>query len=199
MILNRQIVLIMPTKSELLYPVRKGRKVQGDCPLLSLRPLSPDKDMTVIYKWINEDCGAQLPLMTLEPDLFREAYSSILASDAAQIFIGMVDDSPICEIELYKVRQHVISLSYESRPGDYYLDLLSPPSTPHEHMTELLSNSLEYFFSFGEINRIMAEADIKNEWMNALLKSAGFHLYKRVSVPYKNSNFYFCSRRSLML
>jgi Acetyltransferase (GNAT) domain len=199
MILNHQIVLIMPTKSEILSPVRKRRNVPGDRPLLGLRPISPDKDMTLIYKWINEDCGGQLSLMAQERDLFRETYSSILASDAVQIFIGMVDDSPICEIELYKAGQHAISLSYESRPGDHYLDLLSPPSSPHEHMAELLHNSLEYFFSFGEVSRVMAEADIKNEWMNALLKSAGFHMYKTVSASYRNSNLYFCTRRSLML
>ncbi len=187
----------MPTKSE-LSPVRKGWNVEGDCPILSLRPMSPGMDMNIIYKWINEDCGGQLPLAGEEPDLFKEAFSSIQASDAVQIFIGMADDSPVCEIELYQVRQHAISLSFDSRPGDYYLDLLSP-SSAHEHMTGLLHHSLEYFFSFGEVNRIMAEADIKNEWRNDLLKSAGFHLYKTLSMPYKNSNLYFCSRRSLKL
>jgi acetyl CoA:N6-hydroxylysine acetyl transferase len=161
--------------------------------------MSPDMDMTVIYKWINEGCGGQLPLADQESDLFKEAYSSIQASDAVQVFIGMIDDSPVCEIELYQARQHAISLSFESRPGDYYLDLLSPPSGPHGYMADLLHHSLEYFFSFGEVSRIMAEADINNEWMNELLKSAGFHLYKTLNAPYKNSHLYFCSRRSLKL
>jgi acetyl CoA:N6-hydroxylysine acetyl transferase len=188
----------MPTKSELLSPIRKGWNTKGNsCPPLSVRPLSPDTDIPVIHKWINEGRAGQAGLPDQEPDLLEEAYSSILASDVAQIFIGMIDDSPVCEIELCQVRQHAISLSYESRPGDYYIDLLPAPVTPQEYMPELLSNSLYYFFSFGEVNRVMAEADIRNEWMNQLLKSVGFHLYKRISVPYRNSNLYFCTSGSL--
>lgn len=181
----------MPAKSDLLPPVRKGWN-------LEVRPLSADTDMPVIYKWISEDCAGQFPRSGYQPDLLREAYSSILASDAVQSFIGMVDDHPVCEIELYKVRQHAISLAYEPGPADHYLDLLPTPAHAQEYMIELLKNSLEYFFSFGDVHRIMAEADLGNECMNKLLVNAGFHLYKRIRAPYRISNLYFCTRRSLV-
>jgi acetyl CoA:N6-hydroxylysine acetyl transferase len=196
MIPNHQIVLIMPTKPDLLSPVRSGWNIFGNsCPVISMRPFSPDTDMPVIQKWINEDCGGQA-FSGQEPDLLGDIYAGIAGSDAARIFIGMVDDSPICEIEMYKVRQHAISLAYEAQASDYYLDLLPAPATPQQHMSELLNNAMEYFFSFSEVGRIMAEADIRNEWTNRLLKSAGFHFYKRIRAPYKNSNLYFCTRRT---
>lgn len=187
----------MPTKSDLLSPVRSGWNIFGDsCPVISMRPFSPNTDMPVIQKWISEECGGQA-FLEQGPDLLRDIYSSIAESDAAQLFIGMVDDSPICEIEMHKVKQHAISMAYEAQEGDYYLDMLPTPFTPQHHISELLSNAMGYFFSFGEVSRIMAEADIRNDWMNALLKSAGFQFYKRVSPPYRNSNLYFCTRRLL--
>ena len=197
MILNHQIVQIMPTKSDLLSAIPDRWNIFGNsCPAISLRPFCAGTDMPVIQKWIKEDCGAQ-PFLDQGSDLLGDIYSGIADSDAAQIFIGMVDDDPVCEIEIYMASQHAISLAYEAQTGDYYLDLLPTPSTPQPHMSELLSNAMEYFFSFGEVNRVLAEADINNEGMNALLRKAGFHFYKRVSAPYKISNLYFCTRRLL--
>lgn len=187
----------MPTKSDMLSALPKGWNIFGNsCPVISMRPFCSDTDMPVIKKWINEDCGGQI-FLDQEPDLLADSYCGIADSDAAQIFIGMVDDSPVCEIEIHKVSQHAISLAYEAKEGDHYLDLLPTLSKPQPHMSELLSNAMEYFFSFGEVNRIVAEADINNEWMNTLLRSAGFHFYKRISASCKVSNFYFCTRRLL--
>src|SRR5579863_7809296 len=99
MILNHQIVQLMPTKSDLLSPARNGGNIQDNSrPSLSVRPLSADTDLPVIYKWISVDCAGQFPRTGYQPDLLREAYSSILASDAVQSFIGMVHDNPVCEI-----------------------------------------------------------------------------------------------------
>ncbi len=191
----------MPTKSDLLSPIRKGWKNFGNSSPLHLgaSTIPGFGHARHIYKWISGESAGHVSLSDPEPGLLREAYSSLLASDAAQVFIGMADDHPFCEIDLFKVRQHAISLAYEDRPGDYYLDLLPAPPTPREHMSELLNHAMGYFFSFDEVRRIMTEADRQYEWMNGLLTCSGFRLYKKVSVPYRNSNLYFSTRKSLML
>ena len=163
-----------------------------------MRPLSLDTDLPVLHNWIGGDSKQKTPLTDEETELLREAYYAIQGSDASQTFIGLVDDNPVCEIELYQVRQHAISLYYEPRAGDHYLDLL-PAYTPQEYVKELLNKSLEYFFSYTQVERIMAEADIRNEWMNDLLKSVGFHWYQKIGLPNQVTNLYCCTHGSFKL
>jgi acetyl CoA:N6-hydroxylysine acetyl transferase len=159
-------------------------------PALSMRPFSPEADMPLICKWISEKYAVQLPSPDLQSDQLGKAWLSMLEAGAARVFIGLVGDEPICEIELYEISQHEISLYYAYRPGDYYLDLMPASPTAGENMTGLLRNALEYLFSFPEVGRIVAEADIHDEWMNTLLKSAGFYWHTHLSIPKRVSNLY---------
>jgi hypothetical protein len=211
----------MSTKSSALFPARKGlRTPENLCPelctsltppsapgkvilknnpgsklSLSLRPLSLATDLPLIYSWINQEYSTSLPA---EPPLRQldQAYSSIMASDFAQPFMGLVNDVPVCQVDVYKTRLDVISLYYESIPGDYGLHLLNAPQTAPAHEAELLSASIRHFFSFPEVGRIITDVEAGNKQANALMKKLGFQFHKKIRKPYKIANLYICTRKS---
>lgn len=154
----------MSTKSSALFPARKGMGVpQNLCPELctslippagpgkvalktlsdsslsfSVRPLCVPADLPVIYGCMSREYSDCLSPDDMPPPQLEEAYSSILASDFAQSFMGLVNDIPVCQVDIYKTKMDAISLCYEARPGDYGLHLLTAPRAVRNHAVELL-------------------------------------------------------------
>jgi Acetyltransferase (GNAT) domain len=201
-----------------LFPPRKGwDKPQNLCPDLSasfvppgssavvMLSASPDSDFTLslrqsrdtdlpaIYNWISlEYTGLMKPVDSL-PQQFEEAYSSIAQSDSVQTFIGLVNELPVCQLEIHKAIHHAISLYYETRPHDYLMHVqVASPAIP-EHTAALLHSCVGYFLNFPEVDRIFAETDKVDQPSNTLLKEAGFRLYKKIHMPYKTANLYICT------
>jgi len=211
----------MSTKSSALFPASKGLKAPSNlCPelitsqippsapgkvilknrpghslSLSLRALNLAKDLPLIYEWMMHGYPGSIPADPPVQQL-SQAYSSILASDFAQPYIGQVNDVPICQMDIYRTRMDVISLCYESLPGDYGLHLLNAPQATQDHQAGLLGAAVRYFFSFPEVGRLVTDVEAGDEWMNTLMKRLGFQHHKKIKKPYKIANLYICTRQS---
>ena len=166
---------------------------------ISVRPLSLSADIPAIYRWVTQEhpgdrwSSAGNPLRELE-----EAYASIIRSNFAQPFMGLINGAPVCQLDIYQTRQDSISLCYAERPGDYGLHLLLAPLCVQDQVAVLLQTFLEYFFSFPEVTRIVTDVEIGNEWMNRLFKKAGFLSSGKIQLPYKTAHLYICTRASLL-
>ncbi|HMH21500.1 MAG TPA: GNAT family N-acetyltransferase [Puia sp.] len=183
----------------LIPPTAPGKIIFKDLPgqsSLSLRPVSLATDLPLIYGWITQ--GYSTVAAAPEPPLqqLNTAYTSIIASDFAQPFMGLVNDVPVCQVDIYKAKLDVISLYYESVAGDYGLHLLNAPQITREDEAALLSACVNYFFSFPEIGRIVTDVESSDKWANSLMKKLGFQWNKKIRKPYKVADLYICTRNS---
>jgi hypothetical protein len=203
--------MIMSAKSAILFSAPEDRSIRRalvskaengaifkDLPgrnlSLSVRRLCLSTDVPILYKWMRHQYAGPLLNKELPPGELEESYACMIESDFAQPFMCLVNETPVCQINVYKTLQDVISLYYDARPGDYGLQLVVAPGVNQESVAAIMSACLEYFFSFPEVERIIADIETTNEWSNTLYKMAGFHYCKKIKVPYKPSNLYIHSR-----
>ncbi|HEY4064744.1 MAG TPA: GNAT family N-acetyltransferase [Puia sp.] len=158
----------------------------------SVRAFDPATDIPILHGWLNPGCGGALPA-----DGLTASWLSMIGSDSIRPFMGLLNGTPACQVELYKARQHTLSLYYKDSPDDYGLHWQAAPGIERDQMTGLLRTCLEFFFSFSEVGRVLAEADIADTWDNELFRKAGFLLLQKIAVPYQPSNLYVCTRDRL--
>ncbi|MHA4808800.1 GNAT family N-acetyltransferase [Flavitalea flava] len=161
---------------------------------VSARPLSLEGDIPVIYNWLKNEVGGPLKAGKNPPAEFLETYALMQESSCAQSFIGEINTLPVCLLEVFKVREDMISLYYEARPGDYGLRLTMAPLVVQDHAFALIEVFVSYFLSFPEVNRIVAEVDPDKDWINSLFPKAGFRFSHQIDLSYKTANLYMLSR-----
>jgi len=166
---------------------------------VSVRPFCVSTDVSIVYKWMSQEYGGPLLARVQPPEELEESYSSTIASDFAQPFMALINDVPVCQVDVYKAQQGAISLYYNARPGDYGIQVLPAPLAIQQNMILLVRTCLEYFFSFQEVGRIVADIDIKSEGDTTLFRKAGFRASQKIRTPYKHSTLYVCTRNSFRL
>lgn len=201
----------MSTKPATLFSAPEGRNIRRalvskaengaifkDLPnrnlSISVRRLCLTTDVPILYKWMRYQYAGPLLNREIPPGELEESYACMIESDFAQPFMCLVNEVPVCQMNVYKTLQDVISLYYDAHPGDYGLQLVATPEADQESVAVIMNACLEYFFSFPEVNRIIADIETSNEWTNTLYKMAGFHFSKKIKVPYKPSNLYIHTR-----
>lgn len=152
-----------------------------------------------MYNWMSQEYAGYLVERSNPPAELAESYACTLKSVNAQPFMGLVNDLPICQVDVYKVREDAISLCYKARPGDYGLNILLAPLVIQDHVLLLMRMWLDYFFSFPEVKRIVVDIEAGNEWLESLFRRAGFRFTEKVRLPYKEANLYACGRDSVMI
>jgi acetyl CoA:N6-hydroxylysine acetyl transferase len=163
---------------------------------VSVRPFNVDTDIATLYKWMCQEYAGPLLHRTQPPSEMEELYLSMIESDISQPFMGLINDVPICQIDVYKAQQDAISLYYNARPGDYGIKMELAPLVLQQNITLLLQTCLEYFFSFPEVGRIVADIDMRNDSNQHMFKEAGFRNTGTIQGPYKSAALYICTRNS---
>ena len=170
----------------------------GSPAILSLRPLSLDIDIPTITHWMGFERRTDPARNAISAIVqLEEVHASIQQSNIAQAFMGLVNDVPVCQLDICHSRQHELSIYYPAREGDYILNLLMAPLCVQDQMIALLRTTLRYFFAFSEVSRIVTDVEHDNEWIIQLYKKAGFQLAGRTKIPYKTAHLYTCTRDSL--
>jgi len=163
---------------------------------VSVRPFNVDTDVSTLYKWMSQEYGGPLLHRAQPPSEMDELYASMIESDISQPFMGLINDVPICQIDVYKTQQDAISLYYNAKPGDYGIKIELAPLVLQQNIILLLQTCLEYFFSFPEVGRIVADIDMRNDSNEHMFKKAGFRNTTSIQGPYKVSSLYICTRNS---
>lgn len=152
--------------------------------------------MPLLYKWMHEEDPVPGEFGETDLPLLKEAYASILASDFSWPYIGSVNTIPICQLELCKAAQDAVSLCYEARRTDYGLHMVTDPRANQEQVSRLLSGAVDYFLSFGNVDRLIAYPETGDVGMKALLKKLGFKYQKKICVlPYKIADLYIYTKK----
>jgi len=164
---------------------------------ISVRAFDPVSDTPVLFKWLSQEYGGPLKEKMYAPEALSVSYACMIESDFAQPFMGLVNNVPVCQVDVYKTRQDAISLYYDSLAGDYGLHLVIAPMAAQDSIVMLVRTCIEYFFSFPEVGRIVVDIEIRDEWNLDLFKKTGFRPYKKIQSSYKTSNLMICTRNSL--
>lgn len=161
---------------------------------ITVRSLSVATDISTLFKWMSQEYAGPLLARSSPPQELEESYASMIASDFAQPFMVLVNDVPVCQMDIYKTQQDVLSLSYAARPGDYGLQLVVAPLAVQDNMVLILKTCLEYFFSFPEVGRILVNVEEGNEYYDQLFKKAGFRSLHDIRSLHRSSSLYVIRR-----
>ena len=168
----------------------------GNLPI-TLRSFNPDTDINTLYKWMSLEFEGPLKTKATPPRGLLDSYSCMMESDFARPFMGLVNDIPVCQLNVFKASQDILSLRYNSRPGDYGLQMVTAPLCVSDNLTALLRASVEYFFSFRDTVRIVTEIDVRNEWHFNMFRKIGFRMSTKLATTYRTAHLYACTRDSL--
>ena len=136
---------------------------------VGLRPLSLPGDWPSIGKWLcREFSSHHSPATHLPEKHLRETFSTMLQCDFAQPFVGLINDQPGFLIEICDGDKQCAGL--EEGPhvfdnGDHAIRVMLSPTvinTRHWSACALLS-SLDYFFSYERVKRIVWELHEKEK------------------------------------
>ncbi|MBN8854118.1 MAG: hypothetical protein BGO55_06975 [Sphingobacteriales bacterium 50-39] len=160
---------------------------------LAVRPFCIATDLPILFKWMSQEYAGPLLARSHPPQELEESYAIMIESDFAQPFMGLVNDTPLCQMDIYRMQQDVLSLSYPARPGDYGLQLIVAPLTVQDNMLLLIRACLEHFFSFPEVGRIIVNIENGNEYNRQLFKKVGFRSLYNIQTTYRTSSLYGCT------
>jgi hypothetical protein len=128
---------------------------------VALRPLSLPRDWPLIGKWLYREFAKRYaPAAHLPEKHLRETFATMLQCDFAQPFIGFINDQPGFLIEICDGDKQCEGLE-EGPPvfenGDHAIRLVLSPTVINSRngSAYALLSSLEYFFTYSEVNRIV--------------------------------------------
>lgn len=162
----------------------------------SVRILQPGRDIPVIYRWMSMEYADSLVARNSPPDRLDESYTCMLESDFTQPYMGLVNDIPVCELDICKARMSLTGIYYPAQKGDYSVNLLLAPLVSQDHALALMHIWMKYFFSFPEVDRIVTDIEKGSEWLHTLFSRAGFSFLQEIQLPYKEADLYACTRDS---
>lgn len=189
-------MLCKPVTYDTVQNILFARHFTTEQALISLRLLCLTVDLPVIYNWLPWEYTRHLKKEAHIGHL-HEIYSGIAGSGTAQSFMVLMNNTNLAQADVYQATTDDISLQYQVKPGDYKLQLLIKP----ERL--LLGNfsicairaTLEFLFSFQEVNRIIMQLD-ENEYLNSKMEKTGFVFSKKTATRQKTARLYICTRES---
>jgi acetyl CoA:N6-hydroxylysine acetyl transferase len=167
---------------------------------VSFRSLSLSSDLDMIYDWVNRDYSKEFWQLHGTKQLVRNTYSDIIKSLHSHSFIGLLNDDPICQVDIYQVLHDELALHADPEPNDCGMHFIMAPPEQRKKGTSLLlfKSFLSFYFSFPCAQRMFGEPDQGNVRANKLVIDAGFQFLKTIQLSYKTANLYSLSRTKFM-
>lgn len=122
-------------------------------------------------------------------------------SDFARSFMVLLNNRlALCQVDICSADKDELFDTYPTSSGDYIIRLLMNANKKIVRPLHLkaLQTCVEYFFSFPEIKRIIAEPEADNKMFNEILLRAGFQQAEQVFNHYALCNLLICTRQSFI-
>ncbi|MGC4233248.1 MAG: GNAT family N-acetyltransferase [Niabella sp.] len=163
----------------------------------SFRSLDPNFDFDRIYDWVNQAYAQKFWQLKGSRSMIETLYKGILSNPQVHAFIGLVDQAPVCQIELYALPADELAGHLPARSGDCGLHILMCPPRQMQKGWSFYALRLfqEFYFSFPEAQRLFAEPDRENHAANQLAMNTGFRFLKTIELSYKTANLYCLDRQ----
>ncbi|NII25071.1 acetyltransferase [Pseudoflavitalea sp. X16] len=191
-------MLCKPVSYDAVQNVIYSHDFKTDQVIISLRLLCLSTDLPVIYNWLPWEYTRHLK-KEAHVEHLQEIYSRIAGSGTAQSFMVMMNGTNLAQADVYQASADDISLQYAVKPGDYKLQFLIKPERLliGNYSISAIQTTLEFFFSFQEVKRIVMQLD-ENEYLNNKMEKAGFIFHKKTTSRQKTSRLYTCTKESFL-
>jgi RimJ/RimL family protein N-acetyltransferase len=179
--------------------------IQYDLPnendIISYRSLNLITDLDMIHDWVNRKYSQQFWQLNGTKDLVNNTYREILESNHAHSFIGLMNNEPFCQADIYQVLNDELSEHIDAGPQDCGMHfIMAPPEKRKKGITLLFFKAfLSFYFSFPKSGFMYGEPDVENERANKLVIDAGFQFLKTIQLSYKTANLYSISRSNFKM
>jgi hypothetical protein len=159
---------------------------------LSFRSFDLTADLPLIHQWVNMDYTRTFWQMRGSIGLLRACYQCIQQNPFAHSFIGLYQQSPVCQFDIYQVAADELADHVEHDPLDAGFHLLMAPSQSPIHglTVTLVEAFLDFYFSHPGARNMFAEPDIQNLKSIQLLERVGFTNINTIEMSYKTAHVY---------
>lgn len=159
---------------------------------ISFRSMNLDTDLEMIHQWVNMDYTQKFWRLEGSSEKLYNLYYSIQRNSNGHSYIGLLDGSPVCQLDVYRVMADEINATISSGIHDCGFHLMMAPNKhPVKGLTvEVVKSFLFHFFSFNTPAVMYAEPDIRNQRSNQLLQRLGFEYLYPVKMSYKEAYLY---------
>jgi RimJ/RimL family protein N-acetyltransferase len=166
----------------------------------SLRSVALASDGDMLVNWVNQPYAKQFWQMEGDAGKWLQTYEQVLANPCAHAFIGCLDETPICQLDLYSVHADELGQHIEANSGDAgFHILMGPPREMQKGFSFYAIKGLqEYYFSFDTSGDLYAEPDQENYHANRLAINTGFRFINTVTLSYKTANVYRITRTEFL-
>lgn len=157
-------------------------------------------DIDMIHEWVNEPYAKRFWQMEGSNELVRDTYDKIVQSPYAHSFIGLYNNNPVCQVDVYLVALDELKHHVKRKPDDCGLHfLMAPPKLLKRGMgLTMLRGFIDFYFSFPRGKRLFAEPDRENLKANALAQKAGFQFVDSIRLPDKFATLYCITRENFL-
>jgi acetyl CoA:N6-hydroxylysine acetyl transferase len=168
---------------------------------VSFRSLDLETDLEMIYRWANQAYAKKYWQLNVPMKKMKDIYESILANPNAHSFIGLINEKPFCQIDLYRLSIDELNAHVDSEINDcgFHLLMLPPRDLRKGWSVEALRAFQDYYFSFSSAEQLFAEPDCENILANQLALKAGFDFIRSTVLSEKTANIYSISREKFRL
>lgn len=169
---------------------------------MRLRRLDPMADAPLLLDWVRQDYAAFWGMQDCSLEQVQKKYRDVTARPGHQALLGWIDGQPgpACLLETYEpLRDRLASYFRDARASDRGFHLLTaPPRADSPRCASrgyyLLTAALEFLLREPQVQRIIAEPDIRNTKMLVLCQQVGFELGPVVHLPHKTAQMILLDR-----
>ncbi|NDI36046.1 GNAT family N-acetyltransferase [Chengkuizengella sediminis] len=157
--------------------------------VVTVRPVSYEKDLEIIYKWMHEEHLAPFWKLDVSLNEFQNYLKKSLEAEHKDIYIASLDDEPVCYFMTYKVSEDQIRNYYDVEEGDLggHFAIGKRENLRKEVMIPLLRGLLSFGFYRYDTKHIIVEPDIRNRIVIPTLKQCGFEIHSYIQLPHKKA------------
>ena len=182
---------------QLVYHSHFQRDING---FISFRSFDLEKDLDMIHNWNNLDYARTFWQMRGSVGLLRSCYQCILQNPFAHSFIGLLNQEPVCQFDIYQVSADELANHVQFEPADCGFHLIMAPldNPVHGLTISIIQHFLWYYFSADQTGAMFAEPDAANGKSIALLEKSGFTRIKTIEMSYKTAHVYQLTNQSFL-
>ena len=163
---------------------------------LSFKRFNPENDIHILYNWVKMPYAHYWGMNDKSFEEIKSEYTSLCALSYYDVFIGYINDFPVCLIEKYWVAKDRLSAYYEYEEDDFGMHILiAPPLKPIQGFTwNIFKATVTFLFEDNKVGRIVVEPDVRNIKIHKLNAKAGFTIQDEIDLPEKKALLSFCTR-----
>jgi acetyl CoA:N6-hydroxylysine acetyl transferase len=162
---------------------------------ISFRPVN-EEDVPILHEWMHQKHIYPFWKLNLPIEEIKVWVKNSISSRHKRVFMGYLNDEPVCYVIGYDVRQDPIRHYYSIKPRDMGMHLLIGPRrllNKEDGETIIRAMTLFLFEKFGA-NRMIGEPDYRNRIVIPILKKLGANVVKEIQINQKRAKLVIANR-----